>query len=171
MSNITFTPTIPRYIYLFCWKNPDISLEILTKCLQDVSFWISSRKLKLDPDKTEFLLIGSKVRSEIFSKCFPIRLLTQAVTHSPSARHLGIFRRYKSIIIIIIKYPLTEGVKRHDRIPSHWEGEGTRQNTLSHSEAVEGHTKIPSHWQGEGTRQNTLPLTRWRDTSKYPLTD
>ena len=42
-------------------KNPDISLEILTKCLQDVSSWMSSRKLKLNPDKTDFLLIGSKV--------------------------------------------------------------------------------------------------------------
>ena len=50
-------------------KNPDISLEILTKCLQDVSFWMSSRKLKLNPDnmdKTEFLLIGSKVQRENF---------------------------------------------------------------------------------------------------------
>ena len=30
-------------------KNP---LEILTKCLQDVSSWMSSRKLKLNPDTT-----------------------------------------------------------------------------------------------------------------------
>ena len=42
-------------------KNPDISLEIFTKCLQDVSSWMSSRKFKLNPDKTEFLLIGSEV--------------------------------------------------------------------------------------------------------------
>ena len=41
-------------------KNPDISLEILTKCLQDVSSWMSSRKLKLNPDKTDFLLKFSK---------------------------------------------------------------------------------------------------------------
>ena len=47
-------------------KNPDISLKILTKCLQDVSSWISSRKLKLYPDKTDFLLIGSKVQRENF---------------------------------------------------------------------------------------------------------
>ena len=51
-------------------KNPDISLEILTKCLQDVSSWMSSRKLKLNPDKTEFLLIGSKVQREKNSKSF-----------------------------------------------------------------------------------------------------
>ena len=51
---------------------------------------MSARKLKLNPDKTEFLLIGSKVQREKFSKCFPTRLLAQEVTPSPSARNLGI---------------------------------------------------------------------------------
>ena len=54
-------------------KYPDISLEILPKCLQDMSSWMSSRKLKLNPDKTDFLLIGSKVQHENFSKCFLTR--------------------------------------------------------------------------------------------------
>ena len=71
-------------------KNPDISLETLTKCLQDVSSWMSSRKLKLNPDKTDFLLIGSKVQRENFLKCFTTKLLAQEVTPSPSARNLGI---------------------------------------------------------------------------------
>ena len=51
---------------------------------------MSSRKLKPNPDKTEFLLIGSKVQRENFSKSFPTRLLAQEVTPSPSARNLGI---------------------------------------------------------------------------------
>ena len=51
---------------------------------------MSSRKLKLNPDKIEFLLIGSKVQREIFFKCFPTRLSVQEVTPSPSARNLGI---------------------------------------------------------------------------------
>ena len=55
-----------------------------------MSSWTSSRKLKLNPDKTKFLLIGSKVQREKFSKCFPTRLLAQEVTPSPSARNLGI---------------------------------------------------------------------------------
>ena len=71
-------------------KNPDISLEIPTKCLQDVSSWMSSRKIKLNPDKTEFVLIGSKVQREKISKCFQTRLLAQKVTPSPSGRNLGI---------------------------------------------------------------------------------
>ena len=51
---------------------------------------MSSRKLKLNPDKSEFLLIGSKVQGEKFSTCFPARLLAQEVPPSPSARNLGI---------------------------------------------------------------------------------
>ena len=81
---------VDTQIYLsLSLKNPDISLEILTKCLQDVSSWMSSSKLKPNPDKTEFLIIGSKVQCEKFSKCF-LRLLAQEVTPSPSARNLGI---------------------------------------------------------------------------------
>ena len=74
--------------------NPNISLDILTKCLQDVSSWMSSMKLKLNPDQTEFLLIGSKVQREKNSKSFPTRLLAQEVTPSPSARNLGIVFSY-----------------------------------------------------------------------------
>ena len=65
-------------------------MEILTKCLQDVSSWMSARKLKLNPDKTDFLLIGSKVQREKIPKCFQTRLLAQEVTPSSSARNLGI---------------------------------------------------------------------------------
>ena len=49
---------------------------------------MSSRKLK--PDKTAYLLTGSKVQHDNFSKCFQTRLLAQEVTPSPSARNLGI---------------------------------------------------------------------------------
>ena len=80
----------PDIFIFFLLKNSDISLEILTKCLQDVSPWLSSRKLKLNPDKTEFLLIGSKVQREHFSKCFLTRLLAQEITPSPSSINLGI---------------------------------------------------------------------------------
>ena len=55
-----------------------------------MSSWMSSRKLRLNPDNTEFLLIGSKVQREKFASCFPTRLLAQEVTPSPSARNLGI---------------------------------------------------------------------------------
>ena len=71
-------------------KNPELSLEILQNCLQDVSLWMTASKLKLNPDKTEFLLIGVKVQREKFSSLFPTQLLEEEVIPAPSARNLGI---------------------------------------------------------------------------------
>ena len=51
---------------------------------------MSSRKLKLNPDKTDFLVNRSKVQREYFSKGFPTRLVAKKVTPSPSARNLGV---------------------------------------------------------------------------------
>ena len=51
---------------------------------------MSSRKLKLNPDKTNFLLIGSEVQRKKILKCFPTRLLAQEVTPSQSARNIGV---------------------------------------------------------------------------------
>ena len=51
---------------------------------------MASRKLKLNPDKTEFILIGSKVLREKNSTCFPTRLMAQEVTSSPSAKNIGV---------------------------------------------------------------------------------
>ena len=46
---------------------------------------MSSSELKLNPDKTESLLIGSKMQREKNLKCFPIRLLVREVTPSPTS--------------------------------------------------------------------------------------
>lgn len=71
-------------------QNPEHSLEILQNCLRDVFSWMTNCKLKLNPDKTEFLVIGTKVQRDKFSGCFPAKLLGQDVNPSPSARNLGI---------------------------------------------------------------------------------
>ena len=78
LSNVIQMHNVKHHVYAdntqiylsLSLTNPDISLEILTKCLQDVSSWMSPRKLKLNPDKTDFLIIGSKVQRENFSKSF-----------------------------------------------------------------------------------------------------
>ena len=57
-------------------KNPDISLGILKKYLQDC---MSTRKSKLSPDKTKFALIVYRVHCEKFAKYSPTRLLVQEV--------------------------------------------------------------------------------------------
>ena len=45
-------------------SNAKESLEKLQHCLMGVSVWMTGSKLKLNPSKTEFLLIGSKLFSE-----------------------------------------------------------------------------------------------------------
>ena len=40
-----------------------IHLLCLNSCLNDIKEWMSASKLKLDPDKTEFILIGHRRRS------------------------------------------------------------------------------------------------------------
>ena len=73
-------------IYLSLSKtDPEMSLSLVQQCLQDVSDWMIASKLKLNPDKTEFILIGTKARDK-FKKYFPTKLLDRDVTPTDSAR-------------------------------------------------------------------------------------
>ena len=49
-------------------SNAKESLEKLQHCLMGVSAWMTGSKLKLNPSKTEFLLIGTKLEREKFLK-------------------------------------------------------------------------------------------------------
>ena len=68
----------------------EMSLSLVQQCLQDVSDWMIASKLKLNPDKTEFILIGIKSQRDKFKKYFPTKLLDQDVTPTDSARNLGV---------------------------------------------------------------------------------
>ena len=51
------------------------ALEFLTdlkSCVTDVFTWMTNSKLKLNPSKTEFIIIGSKNQTEKFKDLFPI---------------------------------------------------------------------------------------------------
>ena len=67
-------------------SNAKESLEKLQHCLLGVSAWMTGAKLKLNPRKTEFLLIGTKLQREKFLNNFPC-LLTNSST---SAKNLGV---------------------------------------------------------------------------------
>ena len=45
------------YIHL-SHKNSSAAFEKLNRCLDDVKEWIPASKLKLNPDKTEFIVFG-----------------------------------------------------------------------------------------------------------------
>ena len=65
-------------------------LEKLQHCLIGVSPWTTGSKLKLNPSKTEFLLIGTKLQREKFLNNFPCLLLGQDTNPSTSAKNLSV---------------------------------------------------------------------------------
>ena len=71
-------------------SNAEESLEKLQHCLMGVSAWMTGSKLRLNPTKTEFLLIGTKLQREKFLNNFPCLLLGQDTKPSTSAKNLGV---------------------------------------------------------------------------------
>ena len=58
-------------------KNVSAACEMWNRCLGDVKEWMSSSKLKLNPDKTEFIIFGSKRQRDKLKAFF--QLISQAV--------------------------------------------------------------------------------------------
>ena len=52
---------------------------------------MSASKLKLNPDKTEFILFGSKKQRERLNVCFPIDILGNPLHPTKSVRNLGVW--------------------------------------------------------------------------------
>ena len=69
-------------------SNAKESLKKLQHCLIRVSAWMTGSKLKPNPSKTEFLLIGTKLQREKFLNNFPCLLLGQDTNPSKSAKNL-----------------------------------------------------------------------------------
>ena len=68
------------------------SISSLSDCLTDISLWIKSSKLKLNYDKTEFIIIGTKQQRYKLSNYFPVKLglLDNDICPSDSVRNLGV---------------------------------------------------------------------------------
>ena len=66
------------------------SISSLSDCLTDISLWMKSSKLKLNSDKTEFIIIGTKQQRHKLSTHFPVKLLDNDITPSDSVRNLGV---------------------------------------------------------------------------------
>ena len=76
---ITLTPT-----------NFSHSIQKLKNCLSDIQNFMSANKLKLNPEKTEFILIGSKNNCKQLLPHFPINILGNQVSPAQSVRNLGV---------------------------------------------------------------------------------
>ena len=71
-------------------SNAKESLAKFQHCLMGVSAWMIGSKLKLNPSKTEFLLIGTELQREKFLNYFPCLLLGQDTNPSTSAKKIGV---------------------------------------------------------------------------------
>ena len=67
------------------------AFDKLNRCLQDVKEWLSASKLKLNPDKTEFICFVSKKQREKLNVCFPIDILGNPLHATQSVRNLGVW--------------------------------------------------------------------------------
>ena len=66
------------------------SIFSLSDCLTDISLWMKSSKLKLNSDKTEFSIFGTKQQRHKLSTHFPVKLLDNDITTYDSVRNLGV---------------------------------------------------------------------------------
>ena len=66
------------------------SIQKLKNCLNDIQNFMFTNKLKLNPDKTEFILIGSHKNRKQLPPHFPISILGNQVSPAQSVRNLGV---------------------------------------------------------------------------------
>ena len=106
----------------FSSGNSPAALNGLQSCLASVQSWISTNKLKLNPDKTEFLLIGNERQWSKYLSIFPIALLGVETYPAKSARNFGVifdknfnFRSHISAICSLCIYHIRDlrHIRRH----------------------------------------------------------
>ena len=63
-------------------KNAEIAFDRLGKCLEDVKLWLCANKLKLNADKTDFIIFGSKSQQKKLNPFFPVNILGESLIPS-----------------------------------------------------------------------------------------
>ena len=78
------------YVHL-AHQNVTHAFARLKTCLDDVKKWLSANKWKLNPDKTEFIIFGSKTQREKLNKYFPGNILGNFLSSAEVVRNLGVW--------------------------------------------------------------------------------
>ena len=78
------------YIHL-SQKNASAAFDKLNRCLDDVKEWMSNSKLKLNPDKTKFIIFGLKRQMDKLKACFPIDNLGNSLCPVDSVENLRVW--------------------------------------------------------------------------------
>ena len=98
LSSLISEYAIPHHLHAddnqlyisFSSGNSAAALDGLQSCLASVQSCISTNKLKLNPDKTEFLLIGNERQQSKHLSMFPIELLGVKTYPAKSAHNLEV---------------------------------------------------------------------------------
>ena len=72
-------------------KNASAAFVNWNRCVYDVKEWMSTSKLKLNPDKTEFIIFDSKRQRDKLKACFPIDILGNPFCLVDSVKNLGVW--------------------------------------------------------------------------------
>ena len=71
-------------------SNAQESVSTLSDCLNDILFWVESSKLKLNPDKTDLIIIGTKQQRNRVINHFPVKLPGSDTFPSDTVHNLGV---------------------------------------------------------------------------------
>ena len=71
-------------------RNFDSSFAELTECLTCIQNWMAGVKLKLNPEKTEFIIIGDRQARECLINKFPTQLLGNSISPTDTVKNLGV---------------------------------------------------------------------------------
>ena len=66
------------------------SLIAVQNCMLAIQVWMNQNMLKLNPSKTEFMIIGNLTQRKKFAHIFPVKLLNQNFAEIDSIRNLGV---------------------------------------------------------------------------------
>ncbi len=97
LSRVIADHSIPHHLYAddsqlyvsFTSQDSTSSLSNLQSCLSAIQRWMFMNKLKLNPGKTEFLLIGHEQQRRKYLSKFPLQLMDNLVEPTKTARNLG----------------------------------------------------------------------------------
>ena len=67
------------------------AFDRLKSCLDDVKKWLSANKLKLNPDKTQFIIFGTKQQCEKLNKSIPVIILATLLSPVGAVRNLVVW--------------------------------------------------------------------------------
>ena len=71
-------------------SNISTAVPVLQSCLKEIQSWMNDNKLKLNPDKTEFIVFGTESQRSKLAQHFPVHILGNDIHPVNKVRNLGV---------------------------------------------------------------------------------